>query len=74
MNGLDSPEYDLKGVKGKIYTIKEVVIPPFGTTAVKGFMNLMTHSKCVIVVVELVTGYSEYIAMEGSSGVFQMIN
>ena len=51
MKGLDVPKYDLKGIKGKIYTIKEVVIPPFGTTVVKGIMNLMTHSKCFSVFV-----------------------
>ena len=55
VKGLDVPEYDLKGVKGKICTIREAVIPPFGTTVVKGITNLMTYSKCLNVVVEPVT-------------------
>ena len=55
MNGLNVPEYDLKGVTGKIFTRREVKIPPFMTNVVKGITNLMTHSKCMNVVVELVT-------------------
>ena len=34
----------------------------FMTTVVKGMANLMTHSKCVNVVVKPVTGYSDHIA------------
>ena len=45
MKGLNVLEYDLKGVKGKICTIKEVRILPFVTTKVKGITNLMTNSK-----------------------------
>ena len=59
---LDMSEYDLKGVKGKICTMREVVIPTFGTTIVKGTANFTTHSKCLNVVVEPVAGYSEHIA------------
>ena len=69
MKGFDVPEYDLKGVKGKICTIGEVIILAFGTTVVKGIMNLMTLSKCLNVVVEHVMGYLEYIAMARSYGV-----
>ena len=35
------------------------MIPPFGTTVVKGIANLTTHSKYSSVVVEPVAGYSE---------------
>ena len=71
VKGLDVPEYDLKGVKGTVCTIMEVVIPPFGTTVVKGIVNFATHSKCLNVVVEPVTGYSEHIAMATSYGVLK---
>ena len=47
LDSLDIPKYDLKGVKGKISTIREVIILQFGITVVKGIMNLMTHSKCL---------------------------
>ena len=45
------------------------MIPPFGTTVVKGFMNLSVHSKSVVV--EPVAGYSEHIAMARSYGVLR---
>ena len=63
VKGLDVPKYYLKRVKGKICTIREVVILPFGTTVVKGIMNLTTYTECMNVVVEPVTRYLEYIAM-----------
>ena len=47
------------------------MIPPFGTTIVNGIMNLTTHSKCLNVVVEPVTGYLEYTAMARSSRVIK---
>ena len=62
MKGLYIPKYDHKGVKGKIYTLRGVIILSFGTTAVKGIMNLMTHSKCLNVTIEPDLGYSENIA------------
>ena len=62
MKGLNIPRYDLEGVKGKICTIREVMILPFLTTVAKGIMNLTTHSKWLNVVVELVMGYSDHIA------------
>ena len=34
VKGLNIPEYDFKGVKGKIHTIREVIILPFVTTVV----------------------------------------
>ena len=71
MKGLNVPEYDLKGVKGKIHTMREVIILLFVTTMVKGIANLMTHSKCMNVVVEPVMGYLDHIAMARSYGVLK---
>ena len=51
--------------------MREVVIPSFETTMVKGIANLMTHSKCVNVVGELVKGYSDHIAMARSYAVLK---
>ena len=72
VKGLDIPKYDLEGVKGNIHTMREIVILPFGITVVKGIVNLTIHSKCLNVVVELVTGYSEHIAMARSYGVLKL--
>ena len=71
MKGLNTPKYDLKGVKGKIHTKREVIILPFGTTVVKGSTNLMTHSKCLNVAVEPVIGYLEHNAMARWHGVLK---
>ena len=71
VKGLNDPEYDLKGVKGKIHTIREVIILAFMITVVKDITNLMTHSKCVNVVVEPVTGYLDDTAMARSYGVLK---
>ena len=71
VKGLDVPRHDLKWVNGKIHTIKEVVIPPLGTTVVKGIVNLTTHSKCFNVVADQVTGYSEHTATARSYGVLK---
>ena len=71
VKGLNIPECDLEGLKGEICTIREVIIPPFVTTMVKGITNLMTHSKCVNVIVEPVTGYLDYIAMARSYGLLK---
>ena len=70
VKGLDVPEYDLKGIKGKICTIREVVILLFRTTVVKGITNLMTYSKCLNVV-EPDTEYLEHIATARSYGVIK---
>ena len=43
--------------------MREVVIPLFMTIVVMGIANLMTHSKCMNVVVEPVKGYSDHIGM-----------
>ena len=43
-------------MKHKIHTMREVMIPPFETTVVKGIVNLTTHSKCLSVVVEPAAG------------------
>ena len=43
VKGLDVPEYYLEGVKGKLCTMRKIVIPPFGITEVKDFVNLTTH-------------------------------
>ena len=45
VKGLNIPEYDHEAVKGKIHTMKEVIILPFMTTIINGIVNLMTHSK-----------------------------
>ena len=68
VKGMNIVEYDLKGVNGKICTIREVIILPFVTTVVKGMKNFMTHSKCVNVTVEPVIGYYDYIATARSYG------
>ena len=39
LKGLNIPKYDLEGVKGKICTIRKVIILPFVTTVVKGIMT-----------------------------------
>ena len=69
---IDIPKYDLKGVKGKICTVRGIVIPPFGTTVIKGIANLTTHSKYLNVIGEPVTGYSEHIAMARSYRVLNL--
>ena len=61
VKGLNIPEYDLKGVKGKIHTLREVVILSFVITVVKGIANLMTHSKYKNVAVEPVMGYPDHV-------------
>ena len=66
MESLNVPEYDLKGVKGKIQMVREVVIMPFVTIVAKGVANLTMHSKHMNVVFEPVTGYSYYITMARS--------
>ena len=48
------------------------MIPPFGTTVVKVIANLTTHSKCLNVIIEPVTGYLEHIAMARSYGVLKL--
>ena len=47
------------------------MIPSFGITIVKSLVNLTTHSKCLNVVVEPVTGYSEHISIAKSYGVLK---
>ena len=71
VKGLDISEYDLEGVRGKICSIREVIILPFGPTVVKDITNLMTHSKCLNIVVEPVMGHSEHISMARSYGVLK---
>ena len=71
VKGLNIPKYNLKGVKGKICTMREVLILPFVTTVVKGIAKLMTHSKHVNVVVKPVMCYSDHIAMARSYGVLK---
>ena len=66
--GLNSSKYVLERVKGKIHTLREVVILAFVTTVVKGITNLMTHSKCMNVLVEPGTGYLDHIAKARSYG------
>ena len=71
VKGLNVPEYDLKRVKGKIHTIREVIILLFVTILIRGIANLMTHSKCKNVVVKPVIGYSNHIVMVRSYGVLK---
>ena len=71
MKGQDITEYKHKEMKGKIHTMRDVIILPFVTTVVKGFANLMTHSKHVNLVVEPVMGHSDNIAMTRSYGVLK---
>ena len=71
IKGLDIPEYDFEGVKDKICKMRKVMIASFWTKVVNGIANLTTHSKCLIVVVEPVAGYSEHIATARSYGVLR---
>ena len=71
VKSLNVPKCVLKGIQGKICTMREVVILPFRTTIVKGIANLMMHSQCVNVVVKPVTGYSDYTAIARSYGVLR---
>ena len=71
VESLNIPKYDLKGVKGKICTMREVVIPPFVTIMVKGIANFTMHSKHVNVVVESFMGYSDHITTAQSYGVLR---
>ena len=57
MKSLHVAEYDLKGVKGRIHTIREVIILSFVITSVKATVNLITYSKCMNVVLKPVMGY-----------------
>ena len=71
VKGLNIAKYDLKEVKGKICTIREVLILQLMTTVAKGIMNLMTYSKCVNVVVKPVMGYLYHIAMARPYGILK---
>ena len=51
IRGVNAPEYDF-GIKGKIHTMREVMIPPLMTTVVTGMPGLTKHSKSLSVVVE----------------------
>ena len=48
--------YDLKGVKGKIWTTQKVVILPFMTIEVKGAAKLTMHSKSGYVILKPIAG------------------
>ena len=71
MENLNVPKDNLKGVMGKICTIREVVLPPFMTVMVKGVAKLMAHSKCMNVVIKPIMGYSDHIATARSYGIFR---
>ena len=71
MKSLNIPEYDLKGVKGKISTMREVV-NHLMTVMVMGVVKLMTHSKCIKAVTEPITGYSDDIAVASSYGILRL--
>ena len=64
-NTVGSPSitrYDPQGLKGKLQTMKRVVIPPFVTIMIRGAAKLMTHSKCMNVTVKPIVGYSDHAA------------
>ena len=63
------PKYDLKGVKGKNRTLQKVVILPFVTINAKGAAALMTHSKCMNVIVKPNVSYLDHVTMDSSYGV-----
>ena len=71
VKGLNVPKYDLKGIKDKMCTMREVIILPFMTIIAKGITNLMTHSKCMNVVVKPVIGYLDHVAMARYYGVMK---
>ena len=71
MQSLNVHKYDHEGVKGKIHRMMEGVIPPFVTTVVKTVAKLMTHSKCMNVVIEPIVGYLDYTVTPRSSGVLR---
>ena len=53
--------------------MREVIFLPFVTTAIKGIVNLMTHSKCMNVVVKpVIFGLHCYIALDLMSGYWQV--
>ena len=66
VESLNISKYDLKGVKGRICMMRDVVIPPFVTVMVKGVAKLTTHSKYMNVVIEPIVGYLDHIAMARS--------
>ena len=45
-----------------MHTIREIIILLFTTTVVKGMAHLITHSKCMNVVIEPLMSYSDNIA------------
>ena len=51
--------------------MRELVIPPLVIIMVKGIANLMTHSKCMNVVIEPIAGYLDHIATSRSYGVLR---
>ena len=71
MKSLNVPECNLKGLKGKINTMRKVVIPPFMTIVAKGVAKLMTHSKCMNVIIKPTIGYTDHTVMVRSYGVLR---
>ena len=65
------PKYELKGVKGKTGMMQKVVILPFMTIMVKGAAPLMTHSKCVNVIIEPNVSYSDHVTTARSHSVLR---
>ena len=59
---------DYGGKKGKIWTMREVMIPPLMTTVVTSMADLTTHLNSFNNVVGPVFGYSKHIAMARSYG------
>ena len=59
---------DFRGEKGKIETMREVMIKPLMTKVVTGMVDLTTHLNSLNAVVEQVFHYSEHTATAGSYG------
>ena len=71
MDSLNIPKYDLKRVKGRVHMMREVVIPLFMTIAMKRVAKLVTHSKCINVVIKPIAGYLDHIATAKHYGILR---
>ena len=61
MKSLNISKYSLKGVKGRVCVMGEIVIPTFMTIMVKAVAKLMTHSKHMNMVIKPIVGYSDMV-------------
>ena len=72
MKSLNVPKSDLKGVNGKINTMREIVILLTRTIVVKEVVKLTAHPKFMNVFIEPAVGYLDDIAMTRSYGVLRL--